>query len=260
MKACILFAGLLIFGVANVFGYASFEPFGLEDTKLPFTCQQDDIQWAGMTCPENEPCPIYLELSGIGSSGSRVFLAGNLHSAQTTLYSILLSSEDAGATWHEPVGRVRGELLDHIQFENFETGFVSGQRAVPLAGDPFLLVTHDGGKTWRKVPILAEGSTGSILKFRFDSALAGKLSIDRESNDPDEPRYGLYETKDGAETWKLAEASSVPVKDAPAPQDDAGWRVRADQDGKTFAVERLAGDKWVTTAKFTIQVGECREQ
>jgi photosystem II stability/assembly factor-like uncharacterized protein len=252
MKACILFAGLLVLSARFVFGF--------EDTKLPFTCQEDDIQWAGMTCPENEPCPVYLELSSVGSTGSRVFLAGNVHSAQMTLYSLLLSSEDAGATWKEPLGRVRGELLDRIQFQNFETGWISGQRAVPLPGDPFLLITHDGGRNWRKVPVLPEGSPGSILKFRFDSALNGRLAMDRESNDPDDPRYALYETKDGAETWKLAEASSGALKNAPISRDDSGWRLVAEKDGKTMAVERLAGEKWVVAARFAIQIGECREQ
>lgn len=213
-----------------------------------------------MTCPENEPCPVYLELSSVGSTGSRIFVAGNIHSSQMTLFSVLLSSEDAGATWKEPLGRVRGELLDHIQFQDFETGWVSGQRAVPLPGDPFLLITHDGGKTWRKSPVLPEGSAGSILKFRFDSADAGKLTVDRGSGNSDEPRYGLYESRDGAETWKLSEASAVPPKNAPSPKDDPGWRLRPDKDGKTLAVERLAGEKWVVAARFTIQIGECVEK
>jgi hypothetical protein len=84
--------------------------------------------------------------------------------------------------------------------------------------------------------------------------------MDRESNDPDDPRYALYETKDGAETWKLAEASSGALKNAPISRDDSGWRLVAEKDGKTMAVERLAGEKWVVAARFAIQIGECREQ
>jgi photosystem II stability/assembly factor-like uncharacterized protein len=257
MKACIPFAGLLlglILAQSSLFGFP-----GLEDTKLPFNCQQDDIQWAGMTCPENEPCAVYLELSSVGSSGSRVFLAGNIHSAQTTLYAVLLRSDDGGATWQEPLERTRGELLDRIQFVNFETGWVSGQRAVPLPGDPFLLITHDGGKSWRKAPVLPEGSAGLIQRFRFDSASVGKVAIDRGASDGDEARYALYETKDGADTWSLVESSVEPLPEAPAPEETL-WRLRAGKDGKTVAVEHRTAQGWVAAARFTIQIGECREQ
>jgi hypothetical protein len=254
MKACILRAAFSFFVAcgSHLFGFA--------DTGIPFTCTQDDIQWAGMTCPENEPCPVYLELSTIGSAGSRVFAAGDIHSEQTTLYSILLRSEDGGATWQEPVGRVRGEALDHIQFENFEAGWVSGQRAVPLAGDPFLLVTHDGGKTWRKTPVLPEGSPGFIQKFRFDSATSGKILVDRGANQGDELRYRLYETKDGAESWTLVTSSGTPMKDAPVPEEDAVWRLRTEKLGKTIVVEHKTDEKWTAAARFTIQIGACREK
>jgi photosystem II stability/assembly factor-like uncharacterized protein len=237
----------------------SFRLFGEADTKLPFTCTADDLQWAGMTCSEKEPCPIFLELSSISSAGSKIFVAGDIHSAQTTLYSVLLRSEDAGATWQEPVGRVRGDVLDHIQFENFETGWVSGQRVIPLPGDPFFLITHDGGKSWRKVPVLAEGSPGMIQKYRFDSAMGGKLIIDHGKGGEDEPRFQLFETKDGAETWTAERASAEAIKNAPAPEESSLWRLTAEKGGKKLLVERRGADKWTVAASFTIQIAECRE-
>ncbi len=230
--------------------------------KLPFTCTADDLQWAGMTCSDSEPCPIFLELSSVSSVGSKVYLAGDIHSAQTTLYSVLLLSEDGGASWKEPVGRNRGEVLDHIQFENFETGWVSGQRVVPISADPFLLITHDGGASWRRVPVMPDGSPGSIQKFRFDSATAGKVMIDRGAGDSDNPRYQLLETRDGAETWAAVEsgAAVAAIKNAPVPVEDPLWRIRADKSGKQLFIEhRLADNKWSAAAIFTIQIGECRE-
>ena len=34
---------------------------------LPFGCTQDDVQWAGLSCPADEPCPVYLELAAVES-------------------------------------------------------------------------------------------------------------------------------------------------------------------------------------------------
>jgi Sortilin, neurotensin receptor 3, len=252
MKARILNTGLYVLLCSRV--------FGAEDIKLPFTCTPDDLQWAGMTCPENEPCAVFLELSSVSSGGGKVFVAGDIHSAQTTLYSVLLRSDDSGATWQEPVGRVRGEVLDHIQFENFEAGWVSGQRVIPLPGDPFLLITHDGGKNWRKAPVLPEGSPGFIQKFRFDSATSGRLVIDRGKSAEENPEYRLFETKDGAESWTSVEASTQPIKNAPVQEESDLWRLIPDKGGKKLVLEHRAADKWVAATTFVIQVGECREQ
>src|ERR1051325_11595848 len=80
--------------------------------RVDFQCTNDDILSAGMTCSEDEPCPIYLELAAVESVGSKIFLAGNLHSAASTLYTILLASHDSGKTWAEPYDRLHGCALD----------------------------------------------------------------------------------------------------------------------------------------------------
>ncbi len=233
---------------------------GEAETKLPFTCTADDLQWAGMTCSENEPCPIFLELSSVSSEGGKIFVAGDIHSAQTTLYSLLLRSEDGGGSWQEPVGRSRGDVLDHIQFQNYETGWVSGQRVIPLPGDPFFLITHDGGRNWRKVPVLPEGSPGMIQKFRFDSDTNGKMVLDRGKGGDGEPQFQLFQTKDGAETWTPEQASADLLKNGPVPEESTLWRLTADQGGKKLYVEHRGADKWTIAATFTIQIAECKEQ
>jgi hypothetical protein len=254
MKARILLTGLFALILPTSL-------FGLEDFKLPFTCTADDLQWAGMTCPDNDPCPIFLELSSVTAAGTRIFLAGDIHSGQGTLYSVLLRSEDDGATWQEPVGRVRGEVLDHIQFANFEAGWVSGQRVVPLPGDPFLLVTRDGGRGWKKIPVLPEGSSGIIQKYRFNSATTGKLVIDRGKGGVDSPQFRLFETKDGGESWLPGDSSAAGIQNAPVPEESTLWRLRADKGGKKLYVERRGlENQWAVASTFTIQVGECRER
>ena len=37
---------------------------------VPFQCTDEDIQLAGLTCSEDDPCPIYLELSAVAGAGA----------------------------------------------------------------------------------------------------------------------------------------------------------------------------------------------
>src|SRR6059058_1583320 len=68
---------------------------------LPFKCTDEDIQASGLTCSEEDPCPIYLELTAVEGAGHRLLVAGNLHTSAVTVFSTLLASEDGGRTWRE---------------------------------------------------------------------------------------------------------------------------------------------------------------
>src|SRR6476646_236992 len=81
---------------------------------LPFQCTDEDIQLSGLTCSEEDPCPIYLELSAVEGPGNRLFVAGNLHTSAVTVFSTLLASEDGGRTWRESHERIRSAGLDRI--------------------------------------------------------------------------------------------------------------------------------------------------
>ena len=82
--------------------------------RISAECKQDDLQSLGLSCSEDEPCPAYLELNAVEAVGSRIFLAGNIHTATVTLSSILLASADDGKTWMEPYERVRFAALEQI--------------------------------------------------------------------------------------------------------------------------------------------------
>src|SRR5690348_13035916 len=68
---------------------------------VPFQCTDEDIRSAGLTCSEQDPCPVYLELAAVESTGIRIFAAGNIHTANATLSTILLGTEDNGLSWRE---------------------------------------------------------------------------------------------------------------------------------------------------------------
>lgn len=225
--------------------------------QVEYKCTADDVLWAGMSCSQEEPCPIYLELSAVEVVGNRIFLAGNIHSDSVTLYSILLSSEDAGRTWQEAFPRLRGSGLDHIQFVDFETGWVSGQLLFPLPQDPFLLLTGDGGKTWRNRPVFGEERAGSIQQFWFGSRQSGSLIIDRGQSG-ESSRYELYESPNGGETWLIRQTSDRPIALKGTRAAASGWRIRADAPSKSFSIERQLADRWNAIASFAVPIGFCK--
>src|SRR5580698_5206368 len=87
-----------------------------EPMKVRFACDEAELSSAGMSCSDDDPCPIYLELSGVSAAGRKLSLAGNLHGPSATLFSVLLTSDDNGTTWKEPAARIPGAALDQTQF------------------------------------------------------------------------------------------------------------------------------------------------
>lgn len=225
-----------------------------------FTCTAEDIQAAGLTCSEQEPCPVYLELTGVESIGSRIFLTGNLHSPVVTLDSELLGSADGGRTWRELHQRIRSASLDRIQFVDAQTGWASGELTSPLPQDPFLLLTTDGGETWRERPVFgedAEDHLGAVQQFWFADRSIGSLIIDRgQGSDSDE--YELYESANGGESWNIKQSSAKPLRLRAAAGDSSGWRLRADRATESFQVEHRQGSEWRAVASFLVRAGACK--
>jgi hypothetical protein len=224
---------------------------------LPFRCTEDDIRWAGMSCSADEPCPVYLELAAVESAAGRIFAAGNIHGLDVTLYSVLLESEDGGHTWREAHERIRGASLDHIQFLDAELGWTSGQALSPLPQDAFLLLTSDGGKTWRQHAIFSESRVGSIQQFYFSAKDSGSLIIDRGPGG-EGGRYELYESPDAGESWTIGQTSDQPLKLKPSPVAPSEWRARADGPTQSFHLERRQGERWVSVAAFAVKLGACQ--
>jgi hypothetical protein len=225
--------------------------------KVPFQCTNEDMEWAGMSCTEQEPCPVYLELAAVESVGNSIFLAGNIHSSSVTLYSIILASDDGGRTWAEPYDRIRGVDLDHIQFIDFENGWAAGQVLVPVPQDPFFLITTDSGKTWRRRPVFGENRAGTISQFWFSSRTSGTLLIDR-SQSGDDSRYELYESMTGGESWMLRETNDKPIRLKHVFIPNSDWRIHADAASKAFRVEKRQGEKWNALASFIVPIAACK--
>jgi hypothetical protein len=215
------------------------------------------MQWAGMSCSMEEPCPIYLELSAVDAIGNKVYAAGNIHSQTVTLYSVLLGSDDLGHSWQEVHPRIRGAGLDRVQFADLENGWVGGEALSPLPQDPFLLLTNDGGKSWRPQPVFSETRVGSIQQMQFRSKNEGSLVIDRGQGSETE-RFELYESLNGGQSWNIKESSRRPIALKDVSSSPVLWRVQADGPSQSYRIEHQQGGRWTAVSEFSVSLEPCR--
>lgn len=225
---------------------------------VDYTCPAQDIETFGLTCSEDQPCPIFFEVSAVDSFGSRLFVAGDIHTATTTLYAVLLSTEDGGANWSESIPR-----LPSAAFEQFQVigdhgqghGWLSGQSLEPLPRDPFLMITTDGGKSWHQRPLFEEPRFGSIAQFWFDSSTSGELIFDDSVGKA--VNQELYATMTGGESWEVKQKSTKPLH-LKAARANASWSVSAPPGSANFLIERASGGKKEAVARFLIHIGDCK--
>jgi hypothetical protein len=223
---------------------------------LPFRCSEDDMNWAGMSCSEQDPCPAYFEVAAAEPVSNKLFVAGNIHAEAVTLYSVLLASDDNGKTWREAYERIRGAGLDHIQFIE-ANGWVSGEALSPLPQDPFFLLSVDGGAHWQQQAISEEAEPGSIQQFFFSSKSEGSLIIDRGEGSADE-RFALYVSPNGGRSWDIKQASKKPLRVNRPEEENRDWRVEADRPTQSFRLEHRQGERWNRVASFAVNIGVCK--
>lgn len=220
--------------------------------KIEYACPAEDIDAFGLSCAPDDPCAVFLELSALEPVGAKLFAAGDLHTESTTLYAILLASEDGGKTWTEPIPRAPFAAYEQIQFIDLAKGWISGQSIEPLPRDPFLMVTEDGGKTWRKKMLFEDSRYGSVAQFWFDTPESGRLVLDHDVEG--RLTHDVYQSNTAGEGWELEQSTTKPV---PLKiRRDPNWRLRAD--GKNYYAQRRGAAGWETVAAFPIQIAECK--
>ncbi len=227
--------------------------------QVPIACRADDFEAAGLECSEGEPCRLFLELTAVEAWGPKILLVGNIHTTMATLSSIALLSQDAGATWREPLKRLAATGFEAVQFLSEQQGWIAAQPQGQLATDPYFLATPDGGANWQKLPIWSEeGRSGLLQQFHFDNKDHGFALIDRPEAGPGAGRYELYETLNGGGSWMLRETSSRPITPKWSARPTADWRLREDGKLKTYELERRVGANWQRMANFRTELGICK--
>ena len=236
---------LLLLSIAPLFAQAP--------VHVDYGCPAEDIESFGLSCSEDQPCPIFFEVSAVASVGARVFVAGDIHTATTTMYGVLLSTDDNGASWNESITRMRSTAFEEFQFID-DHGWLSGQVLEPLPKDPFLLLTSDGGKSWRQRPLFEETRFGSIVQFWFDSSTSGQLIFDDSVGKA--TNQELYSTMTGGENWEIKQKATKAFH--PLHNAAERWSVTAPMGSKTYLLERITGEKKEPFSRFLIHIGDCK--
>lgn len=226
---------------------------------LPQQCSEEDIQSLGLTCTREDPCPVFLELAAHEVLGNTIVLTGNIHNREVTFASVLLMSEDLGKTWTEPLARIKSGVLDQVQFIDFQNGWVAGQVMLQLPRDPFLLITNDGGRTWRRRGLYDDARVGAIEQFWFETKSNGGLIVDRSKAGDPRAKFEFYESQTGGSSWTLREVNSklIQPKRAKLPVPNGDFRLRADSRLNAYRLERRQGAQWQTLASFSIGLAPC---
>ena len=232
-----------------------------EASSFSYACTEDDVREFGLTCADDEPCPVFLELAEVEAAGSTLILTGNLHTQTTTMWGLLLVSDDGGKTWLEPAKRLKTAALEHIQFSGLSHGWVSGVMIEPLPRNPFFLATTDGGKTWRRYTMFEDTHFGSVQQFWFESDKTGELVLDGSQGST--KRYEHYSTETGGDTWDVKEVTKIQPRLTKArPRENSTWRIRVDSTAKAYRIEQrvaqVSGLVWQTVASMPVIVGECK--
>lgn len=228
--------------------------------RLAVNCTLEQVQKLDLSCSAEDPCPLYLELSDAEMLGDRIVLAGNIHTSAETLESILLISDDAGKNWSEAHARLPGAALISVQFFDFESGWISGHLLHRDARDPFLMLSTDGGKTWRRRPVYSEPKTGAVEQFRFTSKTSGVMLVDRGRGGESGLRYELWESFAGGESWNIRQVDARPISFPLPERGPKPLRLRIDAASKTYRLEKQDGAQWRAMASFGISLNPCRPE
>ena len=221
--------------------------------QIKYECTPEDIDAFGLNCTDEEPCQILLELASAEVMGGRMMVAGNLHTRTSTLFSLLLASDDSGVTWTEPSPRLRNSSLEQIQFFDGLNGWVSGESVDPLPRNAFMLLSNDGGHTWRQRPLFEDTKYGTIAQFQFSTPASGELVLDASQGKT--VRQELYQTQTAGESWELKEKSGARLRVNGTHV--SALHLTADAKAGTYKLERGTGKNADAVASFAIHVADC---
>ena len=123
------------------------------------------------------------------TSKKRGWIVGSVSRGERVLDSLLLRSDDGGASWVRASAPVKVELL-HLDFRGERRGWIVGDRGT-------ILHTADGGETWRQQRV---STTATLYHVDFEDDETGWAVGERST---------ILRTTDGGATWLPVEVPAI---------------------------------------------------
>jgi photosystem II stability/assembly factor-like uncharacterized protein len=132
-----------------------------------------------------------------------------------TLYGLtaLFHTTDGGKTWVQAqhLLLVQYNYAPAISFADQHTGIITGSEGKNQALSPTILLTHDGGASWRSIPISSpvpsQWQLVALFSPQFLTPNDGVVSASYQSSGTQgQHGFAIFSTHDGGETW-----SSSPI-------------------------------------------------
>lgn len=230
---------------------------------LTTSCEVERLEYAGIRCSAEQPCAFFLELVAVASEDDWVVLAGEVHTADATYESILLSSSDGGDTWTEAAERVVAGGIEAVSIVDGEHAFVAGQQGDTATGEtPFVLSTDDTAASWDLWKVAAGGNParGLVVEFRADSPRHGYLILESLAATGD--AFQLLETYNAGRSWSMRQISAKQPK-IPGPRRRLAiedWRLRPDSAAGQYVVSHnssAAASGWAEKVRIDHSLGTC---
>ena len=165
------------------------------------------------------------------ASKKKGWVVGSISRRDTVVDSLILYTDDSGASWQTQRAPTRDELI-HLDFTSDKRGWVVGSSGV-------ILHTKDGGETWTRQ---RSGTTATLYNVDF---------LDEELGWAVGERGTILRTTDGGETWVMVNA---PVRSTLLSvkfiNEDDGWIVGR---GGVILRSEDSGRTWVRQESKTTQ-------
>jgi photosystem II stability/assembly factor-like uncharacterized protein len=264
-----LASGQLVEGVSDLrfLSASNIRMFGVRPSspeKLVLVSTEDGGgSWYEQVVEESELAPgwAYVSARGRFLDDGNGWLMGRVRSSSAFSVAELLRTTDGGASWQR---LPRPPAAGRFVFVDSDFGFMTG---APVSER--LYRTLDGGLSWEELELPFETGTAIYDLPVFLSPMLGNLAVTVRGRSP---RLLTFETRDGGNTWTLAESVALPPGDYDEPVP-----VALDESGRVLAVAgraRLAfavtvsvrelavaedGSVWVLVAEGGCEGGVCRQ-
>jgi len=113
-------------------------------------------------------------------------------------------TSDGGKSWQRVGPALENSTIATIFFLDTKTGWAAGAWTTESAGDPFVLRTTDGGKTWAQTMVPVEPRLTPLFVPTSLVFATRKIGILRMSGCSAEDEQSVWVTRNGGKSWAFS--------------------------------------------------------